>query len=131
MSFSRRLWPTPGIFPRFGREDYFKFENLLLTGSFKERGALNKLLCLSEQERSRGVITASAGNHGRAVAWHASRLGIPATVVMPVNSPIVKVQNTAATGARVVLHGGSFDEAVEHAQGLCHTEGLTYVHGFD
>ncbi|MCX7963710.1 MAG: threonine ammonia-lyase [Candidatus Sumerlaea chitinivorans] len=133
---SNVIQPTPLAYSEYfstlwGGKIYFKFENLLLTGSFKERGALNKLLCLSEQERSRGVITASAGNHGRAVAWHASRLGIPATVVMPVNSPIVKVQNTAATGARVVLHGGSFDEAVEHAQGLCHTEGLTYVHGFD
>ncbi len=115
----------------WGCKAYFKFENLHLTGSFKERGALNKLLCLTPEERGRGVITASAGNHGRAVAWHASRLGIPATVVMPVNSPIVKVQNTAATGARVVLHGDSFDDAVEYARQLCAAEGLTYVHGFD
>jgi threonine dehydratase len=130
------LQPTPLAYSQYfselwGCKAYFKFENLHLTGSFKERGALNKLLCLSAEERGRGVITASAGNHGRAVAWHAQRLGIPATVVMPVNSPIVKVQNTAATGARVVLHGESFDDAVEHARALCQKEGLTYVHGFD
>jgi threonine dehydratase len=130
------LTPTPLAYSQYfsemwGCKAYFKFENLHLTGSFKERGALNKLLCLSEEERARGVITASAGNHGRAVAWHASRLGIAATVVMPVNSPIVKVQNTADTGARVVLHGESFDDAVEHARHLCESEGLIYVHGFD
>jgi threonine dehydratase len=130
------LQPTPLAYSQYfselwGCKAYFKFENLHLTGSFKERGALNKLLCLSAEERGRGVITASAGNHGRAVAWHAQRLGIPATVVMPLNSPIVKVQNTAATGARVVLHGESFDDAVEHARALCQKEGLTYVHGFD
>jgi threonine dehydratase len=115
----------------WGCKAYFKFENFHLTGSFKERGAVNKLMNLTPEERSRGVITASAGNHGRAVAWHASRMGIPATVVMPVNSPIVKVQNTAATGARVILHGNSFDDAVAHAHQLCEAEGLTYVHGFD
>ncbi len=133
---SQYLTVTPLAYSQYfselwGCKAYFKFENLHLTGSFKERGALNKLLCLAPEERARGVITASAGNHGRAVAWHASRLGIPATVVMPVNSPIVKVQNTAATGARVDLHGESFDDAVEHARALCEREGLTYIHGFD
>lgn len=115
----------------WGCKVYFKFENLQLTGSFKERGAVNKLASLTPEERSAGVITASAGNHGRAVAWHASRMGIPATVVMPVNSPIVKVQNTASSGARVILHGESFDEAVDHAHLLCEQEHLIYVHGFD
>jgi threonine dehydratase len=110
---------------------FFKFENRQPTGSFKDRGALNKMLCLHENERALGVIAASAGNHGRALAWHASRLGIPATIVMPVNSPLVKVQNTAATDARVVLHGANYDEAVEHARILCSSGGLTYIPGFD
>ncbi len=115
----------------WGCEVAFKFENLQATGSFKERGALNKLLLLPAEARARGVITASAGNHGRAVARHARRLGIPATIVMPENSPLIKVQSTRADGARVILHGASFDEAAERARGLCADEGLSYVHGFD
>lgn len=109
----------------------FKFENLQVTGSFKERGALNKLLCLRPEERARGVITASAGNHGQAVAYHAKRLHIPATICMPVNCPLVKVQNTRSYGANAVLHGATFDDAAEHARKLCAEQGLIYVHGFD
>lgn len=116
---------------RWGCDVWFKFENLQMTGSFKERGALNRLLQIGEEERSKGVITASAGNHGQAVASHARQLGIPATVVMPVNTPLIKVSNTSASGARVILQGGSFDEAADHARQLCEREGLSYVHGFD
>lgn len=130
------LEPTPLVHSTFFSERWggkvsFKFENLQLTGSFKERGALNRLLRLTEKEKKGGVITASAGNHGLAVAFHARRLGIPVTVVMPVNSPLVKVTNATAYGAEVILHGASFDDAVEHGQKLRAERGLTYVHGFD
>ena len=114
-----------------GTKFYLKFENLQLTGSFKERGASNKLLSLTAEERARGVITASAGNHGQAVAYHASRLGIRATVVMPEASPLVKAQSTRDFGAEVVLHGASFDDATEHAMQLCAEKNLVYVHAFD
>src|SRR5438045_7906094 len=90
-----------------GCELYLKFENLQFTASFKERGALNKLLSLSEAERKRGVITMSAGNHAQAVAYHASRLGIPAVIVMPKGSPNTKIKNTQVHRARVVLAGES------------------------
>src|ERR687888_784014 len=88
-----------------GSELFLKFENLQFTASFKERGALNKLLSLSDAERRRGVIAMSAGNHAQAVAYHAARLGIPAVIVMPVTTPVVKVEMTQAHGAEVVLHG--------------------------
>jgi threonine dehydratase len=94
-----------------GAEVWLKFENLQLTSAYKERGALNKLLQLSDEERGRGVIAASAGNHAQAVAYHARRLGIPATIVMPSSTPTVKVSQTESHGARVVLHGEMFDDA--------------------
>ena len=94
-----------------GCELYLKFENLQFTASFKERGALNKLLSLSDVERKRGVIAMSAGNHAQAVAYHASRLGIPAVIVMPKGSPNTKIKNTQVHGARVVLEGDSLHEA--------------------
>lgn len=114
-----------------GTKLYLKLENLQMTGSFKERGACNKLLSLTPEERATGVITASAGNHGQAVAYHASRLGIRATVVMPESSPLVKAQNTRGFGAEVVLHGASFDDATDHAMQLCAEKNLVYVHAFD
>lgn len=114
-----------------GTKLYLKFENLQMTGSFKERGACNKLLSLTEEERAKGVITASAGNHGQAVAYHASRLGIRATVVMPEASPLVKAQSTRSFGAEVVLRGANFDESTEHAMALCEEQDLVYVHPFD
>ena len=128
--------PTPcqpsGSFSRIcGSDVWFKFENLLTTGSFKERGALNKLLSLTPEERARGVIAASAGNHAQGVAFHAGRLGIAATIVMPEATPLIKVAATRSFGARVVLHGGSFDEAFEEMQRLRAAEGLTPVHPFD
>lgn len=110
---------------------FFKLENLHFTGSFKERGALNKLLCLTDKQKCRGVITASAGNHGQAVAFHAQRLGIPATVVMPVNTPIIKVQNTERSGAHALLQGANFDEALAHALKFAERDKLTFVPGFD
>ena len=94
---------------------WFKFENLQRTGSFKERGALNRMLLMSEADRARGVITASAGNHAQGVAYHAHRLGIRATIVMPERTPLIKVTNTERFGAHVVLHGRSYDEAMVEA----------------
>ncbi len=110
---------------------HFKFENLHRTGSFKERGALNRLLTLTDEERARGVVTASAGNHAQAVAYHASRLGIPATVVMPETTPLIKVSNTRRHGARVILFGRRFSEAIEESGRLQESEGLVMIHAFD
>lgn len=114
-----------------GAEVWLKFENLQLTGAYKERGALNKLLQLSDEEKARGVITASAGNHAQAVAYHARRLGIPATIVMPAPTPTVKVSETERHGARVILHGAMFDDAYAKARELEAAEGLSFVHPFD
>jgi threonine dehydratase len=114
-----------------GAEVYIKFENLQFTASFKERGALNRLLQLDAQERQRGVCTMSAGNHGQAVAYHAHRLGIPATIVMPRHTPFVKVQHTRSHGATVVLHGETLAEAFEHSLKIRAEQGLTLVHPFD
>ena len=114
-----------------GAEVWLKFENLQFTAAYKERGALNKLLQLTPEERSRGVIAASAGNHAQAVAYHAKRLGIPATIVMPANTPTVKVTQTAGHGAEVVLHGDMFDDAYAHARELALEKGYVFVHPFD
>jgi threonine dehydratase len=114
-----------------GTEAYLKLENLQMTGSFKERGALNRLLTLSTAERERGLIAASAGNHAQGVAYHAGRLGVKATIVMPETTPIIKVASTRAHGARVVLHGSGYDEAYAEARRLEHVEQLTFVHPFD
>jgi threonine dehydratase len=114
-----------------GCQVHLKLENLQFTGSFKERGAAARLLGLSEDEHARGVITASAGNHAQAVALHASRLGVVATVVMPEATPLVKVQATESHGARVLLFGGGYDEAAEHAAQLASETGAIYVHPFD
>jgi len=110
---------------------HLKLENLQMTGAYKERGALNKLLTLSEAERLRGLIAASAGNHAQAVAYHAGRLRVTATIVMPETTPIMKVANTRGHGARVVLHGANYDEAYAEARRLEHDEGMTFVHPFD
>jgi threonine dehydratase len=110
---------------------FLKLENLQRTGSFKERGALNKLLQLSEDERRRGVICASAGNHAQGVSYHAGRLGIPATIVMPEASPLIKVSSTRSHGARVILHGANFDEALAEARRIREAENLVFVHPFD
>jgi threonine dehydratase len=114
-----------------GAEVWLKFENLQFTAAYKERGALNKLLQLSPEERKRGVIAASAGNHAQAVAYHAKRLGIPATIVMPESTPTVKVTQTAGFGATVVLHGELFDDAYTKARELAAEHGYVFVHPFD
>lgn len=110
---------------------FLKLENLQHTGSFKERGAANVLSLLSDEERARGVVTASAGNHAQAVALHARRLDIHATVVMPETTPLVKIESTRHFGATVELHGRSYDEAAERASVLATEQSLTYVHPFD
>jgi len=114
-----------------GCRTYFKLENKQMTGSFKERGALNKLLLMPDQERRVGVIAASAGNHAQGVAYHATRLGIRSIIVMPRTTPLIKIVNTRDLGGRVILHGGNYDEALAHARHLAQTEGYTYVHAFD
>jgi threonine dehydratase len=114
-----------------GAEVWLKFENLQLTSAYKERGALNKLLQLTDEERARGVIAASAGNHSQAVAYHATRLGIPATIVMPESTPSMKVTKTQGYGASVVLYGGVFDDAYARARELALENGYVFVHPFD
>jgi threonine dehydratase len=114
-----------------GAEVWLKFENLQFTAAYKERGALNKLLQLSPEERAQGVIAASAGNHAQAVAYHARRLGIPATIVMPESTPTVKVTQTAGHGAKVVLYGKFVDDAFARARELALENGYVFVHAFD
>lgn len=119
-----------------GTRVVLKFENLQFTASFKERGALNALLRVCERAEAEGrpcpgVIAASAGNHAQGLAHHAQRLGLPAVIVMPVATPVVKVERTRGFGAEVVLHGDGFDEARAHAQALAERRGLRLVHPFD
>jgi len=122
------LLPAPRLSALSGAEVYVKYENLQVTNSFKERGALTKLLRLSEAARAQGVIAMSAGNHAQAVAYHAARLKIPATIVMPVTTPLVKVVATEAHGATVVLDGETLTDAEERAEAIARTRGLTWVH---
>ncbi|WNO54830.1 threonine ammonia-lyase [Stakelama saccharophila] len=127
---------TPTLFSRTlsdltGAKVYLKFENLQFTAAYKERGALNTLLQLDEEARSKGVIAASAGNHAQGIAYHATRLGIPSVIVMPKPTPTVKVTQTEGHGARIVLEGETFDEAYAHARKLEAEEGYTFVHPFD
>ncbi|MEA3262774.1 MAG: threonine ammonia-lyase [Pseudomonadota bacterium] len=114
-----------------GAEVWLKFENLQFTAAYKERGALNALLLLGGAQNNRGVITASAGNHAQGLSYHATRLGVPATIVMPRPTPTVKVMQTEAVGGKVVLFGETFDEAYAHARQLEGDLGLTFVHPFD
>ena len=114
-----------------GADVWLKFENQQFTASFKERGALNRLLQLDAHERSRGVICMSAGNHAQAVARHASRLGIPATIVMPRSTPNAKVEQTRVFGCEVILHGALFDEAVAFTEALAAQRNLVLVHPYD
>ncbi len=113
------------------REVWLKLENQFHAGSFKERGALNALLCLAEPARRAGVVTASAGNHAQALAYHATRLGVSAKIVMPISTPQVKVDGTRRFGGEVVLAGEVFDEAVEAARAIESEERRTFVHAFD
>jgi threonine dehydratase len=114
-----------------GAEVWVKFENLQFTASYKERGALNKLLTLTPEEHKRGVIAASAGNHAQGLAYHGQRLGVPVTIVMPRGTPFVKVQQTRDFGASVVIDGDDYDAAYEHALTLRDERGLVFVHPFD
>ena len=114
-----------------GAEVFLKFENLQFTASFKERGALNKIATLTPEQRTRGVIAVSAGNHAQGVAYHAQRLGIPAVIVMPRFTPTVKIERTRGFGAEVVLSGDTFDDAKSEAARLAQTRSLTMVHPYD
>jgi threonine dehydratase len=115
-----------------GTRVFLKFENLQFTASFKERGALNKLLALVDSSTPpTGVIAASAGNHAQGVAYHAQRLGLPATIVMPTFTPGVKIERTRGFGAEIVLHGDTFDAARQHALRLADERGLAFIHAFD
>ncbi|MBB4084525.1 threonine ammonia-lyase [Sphingomonas carotinifaciens] len=114
-----------------GATVYLKFENLQFTAAYKERGALNTLLQLSDEARAKGVIAASAGNHAQGLAYHANRLGVPVTIVMPRTTPIVKIVQTESHGATVVLEGDTFDAAYAHARVLEGERGYTFVHPFD
>ena len=112
-------------------EVWLKFENLQFTAAYKERGALNALLHLTEEQRARGVIAASAGNHSQGLSYHGTRLGVPVTIVMPRTTPTVKVMQTESVGGQVVLEGETFDDAYAHARQLERERGLTFVHPFD
>lgn len=114
-----------------GQETFLKLDNVQRTGAFKERGALNKILTLSDEERRRGVVAASAGNHAQAVAYHACARGIRTQIVMPLMTPLVKVAATKGFGAEVVLHGANYDEAYSYALESCATQGMTFLHPFD
>jgi threonine dehydratase len=115
----------------FGAEIWLKFENLQFTASFKERGALNRMLTLSEAERAKGVIAVSAGNHAQGVAYHAQRMGVPAVIVMPRFTPTVKIANTRRFGAEVVLAGDTFDDAKARGYELAQERGLIMIHPYD
>lgn len=123
--------PAPRLSTLTGAEVWVKYENLQVTNAFKERGALVKLLSLSEADRARGVIAMSAGNHAQAVAYHATRLRVPSTIVMPVTTPHVKVTATRGFGAHVVLSGETVAEAEVEAERLAARDGLTFVHPYD
>ncbi|HEY4011634.1 MAG TPA: threonine ammonia-lyase [Acidobacteriaceae bacterium] len=114
-----------------GQSIFLKLENLQMTGSFKERGALNKIATLTAEQARQGVIAASAGNHAQGVAHHATQRGIRSVIVMPLATPLVKVQATRGFGAEVVLHGANYDEACEEATRRCEREGMTFIHPFD
>jgi threonine dehydratase len=125
------MLPAPPLSALTGADVYVKYENLHVTNSFKERGACVKLAALSADERRRGVIAMSAGNHAQAVAYHARRLGIPATIVMPTTTPFVKVKATETLGAEVVLSGETLLEAQGRAEALAHERKLVWVHPYD
>jgi threonine dehydratase len=125
------MLPAPRLSALTGASVHVKYENMQVTNSFKERGALNKLASLSADERARGVIAMSAGNHAQAVAYHAARLAIPATIVMPVTTPFVKVEATKAHGAEVILDGESVADAQLRAEAIAGERNLTWVHPYD
>jgi threonine dehydratase len=125
------LVAAPRLSDLTGADVFVKYENMQATASFKERGAVNRLLRLTPDEKKRGVIAMSAGNHAQGLAYHAARLGIPATIVMPEPTPIVKVENTRGHGARVVLHGETLAESQARVAEMIAAEGLVLVHPYD
>lgn len=125
------LVAAPRLSELTGAEVFVKYENMQATASFKERGAVNRLLTLNPDERRRGVIAMSAGNHAQGLAYHARRLGIPATIVMPEPTPSVKIENTQRHGARIVLHGETLSEAEQKVAAISAAEGLVLVHPYD
>jgi threonine dehydratase len=133
---SKFLAPTPlvkneWLSQRYGCEVFLKLENMQPIGSFKIRGALCKIAALTESEREAGVVAASAGNHAQGVAWAARKFGVDATIVMPQNAPLTKVQNTKGFGANVVLHGDNFEGAFAHAEAITASTGKLLVHAYD
>ena len=122
---------SPALSKACGNQVYLKPENMQVTGAYKIRGAYYKISTLSEEEKARGLITASAGNHAQGLAYAAQAAGVPATIVMPTTTPLVKVNNTKDYGAKVILHGEVFDESAELAAKLAEEEGLTYIHPFN
>src|SRR5271169_3332782 len=123
--------PSRTLSEMCGCNIWLKFENLQFTSTFKERGALNRLHALSAEERRRGVIAMSAGNHAQGVAYHARRLGIPACIVMPIGTPMVKVENTRRHGAEVIISGQTVEEAGELAREYGKAQGMTLIHPYD
>ncbi len=122
---------SPALSKGCGNNVYLKPENMQVTGAYKIRGAYYKISTLSEEEKARGLITASAGNHAQGVAYAAQKMGVPATIVMPTTTPLVKVNNTKDYGAQVILHGEVFDDSAQLADQLAQEKGLTYVHPFN
>ena len=127
---------TPTLYSRTlsqitGAEVWLKFENLQFTASYKERGALNALVQLTDEQRARGVIAASAGNHAQGLSYHGTRLGVPVTIVMPKTTPVVKVMQTEQVGGKVLLEGETFDDAYAYARSMEAQLNLTFVHPFD
>ena len=125
------LTPAPLLSERLGCDVHLKREDLQPIFSFKCRGAYNKMVSLSDEQRARGVVAASAGNHAQGVALAAQRLGVDATIVMPITTPAIKVDAVKRRGANVVLMGDAFDQASEFASGLVAERGATYLHPFD
>ena len=122
---------SPALSKNCGNNVYLKPENMQVTGAYKIRGAYYKISTLSEEEKARGLVTASAGNHAQGVAYAAQKMGVPATIVMPTTTPLVKVNNTKDYGAQVILHGEVFDDSAQLADQLAQEQGLTYVHPFN
>ena len=123
--------PSRTLSSMLGCDVWLKFENLQFTASFKERGARNRLTALTDDERARGVIAMSAGNHAQGVAYHANLLGIPATIVMPLGTPFVKIENTRGHGANVIVQGATLEEAAAYARDYCDKHGLVFIHPYD
>lgn len=131
VAIETKLLYSPYFSERTGNKVYLKPENMQVTGAYKIRGAYYKISTLSEEERSKGLITASAGNHAQGVAYAAKAYGVKAVIVMPTTTPLMKVERTKSYGAEVVLHGDVYDEACEHAYKLAEEYGYTFIHPFD